>query len=104
MFTISAYPAQVIVTFFVPVAVALVTKATLNARWKAVITMILTAVVQLVTSNQATPDGASVISAETVSSWLLALGIAVASYVGVWRPVIDVNARLAPTVGLGSSQ
>ena len=84
----------------IPVAVALVTKASLDSRWKAVISIVLSAVVVLI-HRSTTNDGTAVISAAAAFDWALTTAIAVASYVGFWSPVVDVNQTLAPTVGLG---
>lgn len=89
-----------ILTLAVPVVTALVTKAEAPDRVKAVVTIILAAVVVLIT--QAVDDsGAAVLSGATFLAWLQTTAIAVASYLGFYKPVLDVNSRLLPGVGIG---
>ena len=91
-----------ILTLAIPVVTALVTKATAPDRVKAVVTIVLAAVVVLIT--RATDDtGQAVLSGAVFLSWLQTTAIAVASYLGFYKPVVNVNDRMLPSLGLGRS-
>lgn len=97
--TLSAFFVLVLTSFLIPLAVGLLTKLQASATVKQVLTLVLSAVTGLVTTaTQA--DGTAVISASSAQYALLALGVAIVSYLGVYKPQ-DANARLAPTVGFG---
>lgn len=97
--TLSAFVVLVLVSFLIPVAVGLITKSTASATVKQVVLLVLSAVTGLVTTaTQA--DGTAVISLTSVQYALLALGIAITSYLGIYKPH-DTNAKLAPNAGIG---
>ena len=99
MITIQSSVLSLILTFLIPVAVALVTKVHLASKWKAAITMILSAVVVLL--HRSTVDnGSAILSAKVAFDWAVTTSVAVASYVGFWQQV-NVNQAMAPTVGVG---
>lgn len=102
--TASPYVTQFIITLLLPVLVALATKASADERVKAVVLLLLTAITQLVTSA-VTDTGTAVISSDTFMSWILSTLIAVAMYVGVYKPAIKLNEKklVLPTKGLGGS-
>lgn len=97
--TISAIIVTLIISVVVPLATALLTKASASAGVKQFVTALLAAVTGLlVTSTQL--DGTAVLSRPAL---LLAIGTfiaAQANYVGFWQPHA-LNAKVAPGVGLG---
>jgi hypothetical protein len=97
---ISTNAVTLILTLLIPVAVATVTKLHLADRWKSVVTIVLSGLVTLITSAR-TDGGAAVISAQMAFDWTITTAIAITSYVGLWKPVADVNRRFAPGVGIG---
>lgn len=100
MLRIAADWLDLVLKLLIPVAVALVTKANASARVKAVVSMILAAAVTLLTEARL-DDGSALLSFDTVQTWALNLSVAVATYLGFWRPVVDVNDKAAPEVGIG---
>lgn len=89
-----------LLTLLIPVAVATVTKANLDSKWKSLITLILSAVVVLVRRSQI-EGGAAIISSQVAFDWAITTAVAIASYVGFWKPVTDVNNNVAPNTGVG---
>lgn len=84
----------------IPVLVGIVTKSGASAQLKQAVTIVLAGVAALITSSTLA-DGSAVFSLETlllaVMSWL----VAIASYLGVYRPQ-NLNDRTAPNFGLGA--
>lgn len=88
-----------LITLALPFLVALVTKWNASDRLKAALLLVLTAVNTLV--GQAIVDnGSAVISKQTFLNWMLATAVAVASYLGFWKPVVHVNSKAAPNFGV----
>ena len=97
--TLSAFFVLVLTSFLIPLAVGLLTKLNASPTVKQVLTLVLSSITGLVTTaTQA--DGTAVISATSAQYALLALGIAIVSYLGIYKPQ-GANARLAPNSGLG---
>lgn len=97
--TLNAFFVLVLTSFLIPLAVGLLTKLQASPTVKQVLTLVLSSITGLVTTaTQA--DGTAVISATSAQYALLALGIAIVSYLGVYKPQ-GANARLAPNSGLG---
>jgi hypothetical protein len=88
-----------LVTLALPLLVALVTKAVASDRLRAVILLVLTAVNTLI-GEAIIDDGSAIISKDTFLKWVMATLIAVATYLGFWKPIVNVNAKVAPNVGL----
>jgi hypothetical protein len=88
-----------LVTLALPLLVALVTKAVASDRLRAVILLVLTAVNTLI-GEAIVDDGSAIISKDTFLKWVMATLIAVATYLGFWKPIVNVNAKAAPNVGL----
>ncbi len=103
MITISSNATALLLTLLIPVAVAAITKARLAAKWKSILTMVLSAAVVLIRRSQI-DGGAAIISAQVAFDWTITTAVAIASYTGFWKPVIDVNSTVAPTVGIGPSE
>jgi hypothetical protein len=96
---LSAILVTLIVTMVLPALTALVTKSTASASIKQFVTALLAAVTGLVvTSTQL--DGTAVFGKESALLALSTFILAQATYWGLWRPH-QVNATVAPTVGLG---
>ena len=98
--TIAANAVALLLTFLMPLGVALATKARLDAKWKSLITLILSAVIVLVRRSQV-DGGAAVISTQVAFDWAVTTGVAVLSYLGFWQPVLNVNEKALPEQGLG---
>ena len=92
-----------LVTLLLPVLVALVTKAVASDRLRAVILLVLTAITTLI-GEAIVDDGSAIISKDTFMKWVMATLIAVASYLGFWKPVANINAKAAPAVGLNDTK
>jgi carbon starvation protein CstA len=90
----------IVAGFLIPLAVGLLTKVSAPDRVKAVAGIVLAAVAALIT-QATTADGGAVISQEMVVTWALALGTSIASYLGVWKPVANINDHLLPDKGIG---
>lgn len=99
MISISTNVVALICTLLIPVAVALITKNVTNDKIKAVATMVLAGVVVLIQRNRA-DNGTAVISAQAAFDWTITTAVAIASYVGLWKPITNVNDRLLPHKGL----
>jgi hypothetical protein len=83
----------------IPVLVGLVTKSTARPQVKQVLTVLLSGVAALVATTTL-DDGSAVFSLETLLlatvSWL----VAIASYLGVYKP-LNLNDHTAPDRGFG---
>ena len=98
--TLSPHWVSFIITLLLPLAVALVTKVNAPPRVKAVVLLVLTALNVLIT-NAVIDTGQAVFSRETLVQWLMSTLIAVFMYLGVYQPIAQINARLAPNAGIG---
>jgi hypothetical protein len=83
----------------IPVLVGLVTKLSAPAKVKAIASIVLSAVAALIGQALAV-DGSAVLTQRLVITWATTLGTAIASYLGVWKPVAQVNERLLPDKGI----
>jgi len=99
--TLNAFTVLVLVSFLIPTVVGLVTKSSASATVKQIVLLVISAITGLVTTATQL-DGTAVISMASAQYALLALGIAIVSYLGIYKPH-DANAKLAPTVGIGPS-
>lgn len=88
-----------ILTLLIPVATALLTRSTAVSWKKAVTTIVLGGAVTLLTVNQL-PDGTALLTLQTMFDWLMTTAIAVVTYLGLWKPVLAVNQRIAPDFGI----
>jgi hypothetical protein len=88
----------------VPILNGLLTKVTLPSAVKGVITIILSAIVALITSATLA-DGTAVISWLTFLMWFLTTVGAIAAYVNIYKPLnltsSTPNGKLAPNSGIG---
>ena len=88
-----------VVAAFIPLLVALGTKYRLSTSrpqaFMAIGLSSLVAVLQMLTDDVPNDTVQSVVAA-----FLSVFVTAVAAYVGVWKPVTDVNTRLAPNKGI----
>jgi hypothetical protein len=84
----------------IPIAVGIVTKSAAAPQVKQVVTIVLAGVAALITSSTLA-DGSAVFSLETLLlagfTWL----VAIASYLGVYRP-LNLNDHTLPNSGLGT--
>jgi len=92
-----------LITLALPVLVALATKAVASDRLRAVILLVLTAVNTLI-GEAIVDDGSAVFSKDTFLKWVMATAIAVVTYLGFWKPIVDVNSKAAPEVGLNDNK
>ena len=100
MLIISTNLVALLLTLLIPVAVATLTKLALPSKWKAVLNMLLAGAVVLITSAR-TENGAAVISTEMAYNWAVTTAVAVASYLGFWKPIASINQTALPQVGVG---
>lgn len=97
--TFDSFTVLLVISLVIPFLTGVVTKVSASAGVKQVCTLVLSAAAGLiVTATQL--DGTAVISKEAALNAALALGIAIVSYLGLYKPH-DVNAKLAPTKGFG---
>lgn len=97
--TLGAFVVVVVTSFLIPAATGILTKVSASTTVKQVVTLALSTLNGIVvTSTQA--DGTALISLATAQYALLSLGIAIVSYLGIYKPH-DANAKLAPTNGIG---
>lgn len=88
-----------LLTLIAPVAVALITKAHASSRLKAAVLLVLTALVTWL-SKERGDDGSAVITAHMAFEWAITTAVALASYLGFWKPVAQVNDRALPNLGI----
>lgn len=103
-FILIAPTVMAVIGLIIPVINGALTKYTLPAGVKAIITIVLNAVAALVlTSTQA--DGTALISNAAFNTFLFGTIVSIASYVGLYRPLnitsSTPNGKLGPNVGLG---
>lgn len=95
---LSVLTVTLIVSVFIPVATAIITKLDTSAQVKGVITLVLNLINSAVV-GQVVSDGSAVFSQETLIAALIGMTISVASYLGFYKPV-EINAKMLPTKGL----
>ena len=101
VFELSPLGVSVLLGTILPLVTALVTKYQAPNWVKAVVNMFLSAVAAVVVANTVDGGGA-VLSDETLVMAGITFASSVVSYWGGWR-TIDINARIAPNVGIGGS-
>lgn len=94
-----AFTVTALISLVIPVLTGLVTKVTAAPAVKQVVTIVLAAVNTLVV-NATLADGTAVISKETGLLWAVSTGIAITSYLGLYKPH-DANTKLSPQSGIG---
>lgn len=97
--TFDSFTVLLLMSLVIPVITGIVVKSGANATWKQVITLVLSAIAGLITTATQL-DGTAVISKESALNAALSLGIAITTYLGIYRPH-NLNDGLAPTKGLG---
>lgn len=95
---LSALTVTFIVSVFIPIITAVVTKLDTSATVKGVVTLILNLVNASVV-GAVVADGSAVFSEETLIAALIGMTISVASYLGFYKPV-DINAKALPEKGI----
>lgn len=94
-----AFTVSAILAFVIPVLTGLFTKINAAPAVKQVVTIVLAAVASLI-STSTMQDGTAIVSKETGLLWAMNVGIAITSYLGIYKPH-DSNAKLSPESGLG---
>lgn len=84
----------------IPIIVGIVTKSGAAPQVKQVVTIVLAGVAALITSSTLA-DGSAVFSLETLLLAAMAWLVAIASYLGVYRP-LNLNDHTLPNTGLGT--
>lgn len=101
-FTLSAFWVLIIGMLLIPVATGLITKANASATVKQIVTLVISAVVSIISiSRQET--GIAVVSWNTVVLIVVQTLAAIATYLGVYKPH-ELNAKTAPAVGIGGTK
>ena len=91
-----------IVGTLLPVVVGFVTKSNASERTKAIVALVAAAVATV--TMRALDDGTDlVVDSALIGEFLTLVITTVATYLGWWKPVLNVNARLAPRFGIGGS-
>lgn len=83
----------------IPIVVGIVTKSGARPQVKQVATILLAGIAALITSSTLA-DGSAVFSVETLLLAAMAWLVAIASYLGVYRP-LNLNDHTAPDRGFG---
>jgi len=101
MTTISPDLVTLILTLIAPVVVAVTTKAHASPRLKAAVLLVLTAAITWLGKIRA-DDGSITITTQLATDWAMTTAVALASYLGFWKPVADINEQtiVAPKVGI----
>lgn len=99
MITIQPDALTLILTLVAPVVVALVTKSHASARLKSAVLLVLTAAVTLLEGAR-TANGSAVLSTAMATQWAMNTAVSLASYLGLWKPVLGINDVAAPKVGI----
>lgn len=84
----------------IPIIVGFVTQSAAGPQVKQVATILLAGVAALIASSTLA-DGTAVFSVETLLLAAMAWLVAIASYLGVYKP-LNLNDRTAPNRGIGS--
>lgn len=95
---LSALTVTLLISVFIPIVTAVVTKLNTSSTVKGVVTLVLN-LVNAAVVGQIVSDGSAVFSQETLVAALVGMAISVASYLGFYKPV-DLNAKALPDVGL----
>lgn len=83
----------------IPVLTALSTHVAAAAKVKAGITLVLGIIAGPVATFLS--SNAAIVSWASAKSSAVAWVVALATYLGAWKPVVDLNAKAAPAIGLG---
>jgi len=98
--TLNAFTATVIASLVIPLLTGLVTKSSASDKVKAGVALALSILAgAFVTAVQ--PDGTAVISQSLIQNTFLTLVMQVGTYLGIYKPILDVNSKLMPHKGLG---
>ena len=98
-FTLSSFTMVVISGLIIPIITGLLTKITASAQTKALIAAIQSIVAGFIATAMA-PNGTAVFSQALIQNIVLTVAIQIAMYVGIYKPVVDINSRTLPNVGL----
>jgi hypothetical protein len=101
MFTLDPTVVATITGVLLPLLVGLVTKAAAPPKVKAIVNIVASAAAALLL-NALNANGYAVVSGPMLATWLQQTVIAVAAYLGVWKP-LDATSRLLPARGLGTA-
>jgi hypothetical protein len=85
-FNLDPFTVTLILGSLIPLVNGLVTKLSTSSAVKAIITLVLSAVVGIITVST-TDGGGAIISQSTLKSAGLALLVAIATYAGVYKPL-----------------
>lgn len=103
-FVINAVGVQLALGLVIPLINGLITKYTLGAAWKFLITTVLNAATAMITAGIVV-GGAAVISWSTVYSTIFGVVVSQLMYNGIYSKngltSSDPNGKLAPTTGIG---
>ena len=94
-----AFTVTALVSLAIPVLTGLLTKINAAPAVKQVVTIVLAAINTLIVQSTLA-DGTAVISKENGLLWAVSTGIAITSYLGIYKPH-DANAKLSPDTGFG---
>lgn len=98
---LSSFNVQIICGVIIPVIVATLTKYAAPPKLKASVTLVLSGAVALLSSLQGADGGVS-LTEEIIVNFAVTQVVAIASYLGVFKP-LDLNAKMMPQRGLGGS-
>lgn len=91
----------VILGLLIPLLTGLITKANASATIKQIVTLTLAAATTLI-SRAVIESGEALFTQELLIEAGMTWGIAIGSYLGIYKPH-EINDSLAPTTGLGGS-
>lgn len=97
--TLTPFTVIVISSLVIPVLTGLVTKASASAKLKASVALVLSLVAAAI--NTATQsNGVAVLSQALIQNTVLTVAVQLAMYLGVYKPVANLNEKTAPDKGL----
>jgi hypothetical protein len=88
---------------FVPIIVGLLVKYGAPERLKVIVNAIVAQAVAFVANAVIPETGTAVLSWEGLSNFLITALFSATAYTSFWKPVFNLNERLMPNVGIGST-
>ena len=98
-FTLSSFTVVVISGLLIPVLTGFLTKLVASAQTKSLVALIQSILAGVI-ATATSPDGTAVFSQALIQNTVLTIAIQLAMYIGVYKPIVDINARALPNVGL----
>lgn len=98
-FTLSPVLVRAIVALVIPVVTGLFTKLQASASVKATVAFVLSGVASLI-MQATTGDGSALLTQKLLVDWAITFGMQLAAYLGLLKPVAEINTKLIPDRGI----